>query len=174
MRKIVFFLAVLTFCSCQQKEQTSTKLNTYFDIRGYFEKEISRLTKLNPIITKTVRINENVEQKKLSIKSWKQELQSFIDADINKASWKGSFKVEKNGNLTTYTANSDKIPVKNITVALNGSRVVSVKILVNNDNNLYISQDSLVYFPDSIYQIKKTQSIKLMNPKSYQVIGKFN
>ncbi|WP_316785449.1 hypothetical protein [Pedobacter frigiditerrae] len=167
-------LVVLLGVSCNLKEkEKASVITTYFDLAGYFKKEAIRLSKENPSLNKTVFINGKEEQKNINIKNWEQEFKSFIDADINKASWKGSFNIAKSGGQTTYTSHSDKIPVKKLEVSLENNRLTSIKVYITNVNDLYTSQDSLSYYPDSVYKIKKTQHIKLMATRQYSITGKF-
>jgi len=174
MKKLgIFFLVILLATSCNLKDKERANVKTYFDLEDYFKKEAIRLSKLNPIVDKTVFINGKEEQKSVKIKNWEQEFKSFIDADINKASWKGSFNEDTTGNLKTYTSHSDKIPVKKLEIVLKNDKPISIKVYITNANDLYTSQDSLSYFPDSVYQIKKTQHIKLMETKQYSITGKF-
>lgn len=172
--KKLFFACFVLFCSaCTLKEQDKIATKSYFDLESYFKQEATRLTKANQLIDKTVLVNGKAEEKNLLIKDWEKEFSSFIDADINKASWRGSFKLAKTDSLTTYTSNSDKIPVKKLEITYKDNKVMAIKVFVTNTNNLYTSQDSLSYYPDSLYQIKKTQHIKLMDEKKYQITGKF-
>jgi hypothetical protein len=189
MRLSFFFLFIVLFISCNSKEREKSKVKTYFDLEGYFKKEALRLSKKNRPILKTVWINGKSEQKTITIKNWEKEFGVFIDADINKASWRGSFKKltkEKNkerveggsyilssNELTTYTSNSNKIPVKKIEVIRAKGKVRSIKVYIYNSNDLYASQDTLSYFPDSLYEIKKVQHIKLLEEKKYQIVGEF-
>lgn len=174
MKKVSpFLLMALLAISCNSKNEEKATVKTYFDLEGYFKKESARLSKLNPIVNKTVFINGKEEQKNINIKNWKQEFKSFIDADINKASWKGSFNTSIEGDLKTYISQSDKIPVKKLEILSKNEKLVFIKVFITNSNDLYTSHDSLTYYPDSIYQIKKTQHIKLMENKKYQITGKF-
>ena len=172
MRFIFICLFFISFsaCSYDNKEKENP---IYFELESYFKNEAVRLTKNNQLIDKTVMINGKAEQKKIKINNWEQEFSSFIDADINKASWRGSFTLSKADTLETYTSESKKIPVKKVEIFLKDKKVVGIKIFIANKNDLYTSSDSLVYFPDSLYEIKKTQKIKLMDGKQYIVRGKF-
>ncbi|MFA6276342.1 MAG: hypothetical protein WC622_06310 [Pedobacter sp.] len=173
MKKLIFAYCVLFCSACTLKEQDKISAKTYFDMESYFKQEATRLTKANQAIDKTVFVNGKAEEKKLLIKNWEKEFRSFIDADINKASWRGSFKLTKTDSITTYTSNSEKIPVKKLEITYKGNKLMAIKVFVTNTNDLYTSQDSLSYYPDSLYQIKKTQHIKLMDEKKYQITGKF-
>ncbi|WP_225869617.1 hypothetical protein [Pedobacter psychroterrae] len=151
---------------------------TYFDLKGYFEQESIRLSKAAPLIVKTVRVNDSSETKTTRIADWRKELEIFKDADINKTAWKGLFKITKVNGDQQYTTDNEKIPVKELTIiykkgstqlnALKGFRIV-----VKNINLLYHSTDTLIYYPDSIYQVKKAQNILFLSDKRYQISGKF-
>lgn len=162
------------FASCGVKDEEKATTQTYFSISDYFNNEAARLSKTNPMITKTVFVNDKTEEKKLRITNWEQELSSFIDADINKASWKGSFQLKKSDTSETYLSQSEKIPVKKVVILLRGKNVEGIKIFLENKNVLYSSTDSLVYLPNDYFEINKTQKIKLMDTKRYIIKGKFN
>jgi hypothetical protein len=184
MRISFILIAIVLFASCNQKEQTKSKVKTYFDLEGYFKNEAIRLSKKNRPILKTVSINGKSEQKQISIKNWEKEFGVFIDADINKGSWKGLFEESEASSpsisdsdvfthVTYYQANDDKIPVKNLQIMESNGKIISIKIFIHHENDLYTSTDSLSYFPDNFYEIKKLQKIKLMDDKKYEVVGKF-
>lgn len=173
IKKISILAFALALFSCnQQKEAEANTSLTYFDIKGYFGKEISRLQQFNPNVDKTVSINGVSENKTAKITDWTKELAIFVNADINKTSWKGSFKTSKLDGADIYTSDSKKIPVKKILVIQNGNKVGKIEIIIDNKNILYQSQDTLTYYPDSLYTIKKHQKIRLLNEKRYLVIGK--
>lgn len=174
MRKPVLFCLITIFASCGVKNEEQATTQTYFSISDYFKTEAERLSKTNPNIVKTVFVNGKTEEKKLRIANWEQELSSFIDADINKASWKGSFQLTKTDTSETYLSQSEKIPVKKVEISLKDKKVEAIKIFLQNKNVLYSSTDSLVYLPNSFFEINKTQKIKLMDTKRYIIKGKFN
>ncbi|WP_316830200.1 hypothetical protein [Pedobacter aquatilis] len=172
-KKLISLVFVLGFMACKrQEEKTNTGL-LYFDVNGYFKEEANRLSKTKPIITKEVAINGVPEQKRLQINDWTKELAIFSNADINKASWKGSFKVEKDGNLESYISDNKKIPVKKVLISKENQKVKSIEIIITSKNILYTSGDTLSYYPDSLYRISKHQKIRLLKLKNYQVTGKF-
>lgn len=171
--RVFLYCCIVVFCaSCNLKGEEKAKVKTYFDIETYFKAEAKRMAIKNGPIHKTVVINGKAEQKVISIKNWEKEFGAFIDADINKASWRGSFQVSGKADTKIYTSQSEKIPVKKLEVIEKKGKVISVQIFIHNINDLYISQDSLSYFPDSLYRIKKSQKIKIMGQKSYEIIGK--
>src|SRR5665213_1962489 len=88
-----------TACKPDIKEKSK-----YFDIRGYFTADASRLNKLNLQVLKTVTHNGISEGKTIHIDNWARELDLFIGSDINKPAWKDSYTVINEGNLLVYRA----------------------------------------------------------------------
>lgn len=174
MKKIIFFLSIAICCACNTPNaQPERKTITYFDVLGFFNGEINRLSKLNPTVDKTVSENKNHETKQIKINDWKREFKLFLAADINKTAWKSSFEITQKDSLTTYTALDEKIPIKKLSITKVNGKVVSVLVISQSKNILYQAADTLTYYPDSLYRIKKVQNIKLLSPKSYEIIGKF-
>ena len=164
-------LLVLYSCNPAAKNQRNTL--KYFDLKGYFEKEAARLTKNDPVFTKTVTVNGAAESKNTRIADWTKELSIFSDADINRNAWKGLFKITNTGDQEIYTSDQEKVPVKELRITKRKGVVYHINILVKNTNMLYSSTDTLSYYPDSLYQVKKKQQIKLLAEKKYTITGKF-
>lgn len=171
----LFPLGILVFVTaCGQMEpKVSGKENTYFDLRGYFSAEASRLQRKNPRITKTVLLNGQKEKKILSITDWNKELGSFIDADINKPAWKGEFSRTVRDGAEIYTTDNEKIPVSRLELESINGQIKAVKVILRTRNSLYEAADTLIYLPDSLYQISKSQKIRLIRQKHYLIRGIF-
>lgn len=174
MKKISsLYIILLPLLSCNYAPQKQKNNLTYFDIKGYFDKEIHRLQKLQPKITKTVSVNDSAETRLTKIADWKKELALFSESDINRDSWRDLFKTERKNNVIRYTTQDENVPVKEIRIVMHNQLPREIKIVVNNINSLYDSTDSLVYYPDSLYFVKKSQKIRLLSEKKYEITGKF-
>ena len=173
MRKILFCCLIIFSSSCSLNDEGRIIAKSYFDLDSYFKLEANRLTKSNLQIYKTVVVNGESEEKKIKINNWEKEFETFISSDINKSSWRGSFKVKKDYSTEIYVTDNEKIPIKKVEIFYRNDKISGIKIIINTSNRLYISKDTLSYYPDSLYQIKKVQKIKLMDQKTYQIIGKF-
>ncbi|WP_432708468.1 hypothetical protein [Pedobacter sp.] len=171
-RNFGLFITVLLFSSCEPSVPKGMAPDPYFDLKGYIEKEVNRLQQINPTVDKTVTVNNQSERKELKIANWTDELAVFSDADINKSAWQGLFEVTKNDSLETYRSNDDKVFVKLLQVERKNKEVTGITILLRTKNYLYQSTDTLSYYPDSSYEIRKQQHIKLLNPKQYRISGK--
>lgn len=166
--------AICGFTACQKPAtQKAAGQNLYFDMKGYFTAEASRLQQLNPELEKTVILNGSAETKRLHIADWPKELSIFTDADINKPSWKGEFtRTEENG-MEVYRTVNPKIPVKRVELKRDSSAIQEIRILLSTGNYLYDSADTLTYKREIGYEIKKSQQIRLLEQKSYQIKGVF-
>jgi hypothetical protein len=175
MRNLLFLLLTVLFfggCNSSAPEKQRSVLE-YFDLKGYIGKETRRLRQLNPEVDKTVMVDNVVEHKKLKIANWQKELSVFSDADINKSAWKGLFRLHKAKDSETYISDNEKVPVKSLVIRYKAGRIYKIEVLNSSSNILYTSNDTLSYFPDSLYGIKKTQHIKLLNEKNYRITGRF-
>ncbi|MHA4896543.1 hypothetical protein ACXZ1K_17455 [Pedobacter sp. PWIIR3] len=173
-KRVLISFIIIAFYGCQSKDgPVITKVDPYFDLKTYINTEADRLSKANLSVDKTVAVNGLAETKKLKIVDWKSELSIFSNTEINRASWKGLFKVESNKNLVIYRSDNDKVPVKELCVFLNGNHIKGITAVVKNSNLLYTSIDSLSYFADSAYQVKKQQDIRFLAKKTYLISGKF-
>jgi hypothetical protein len=168
---LLIFALAFSACSSDQKPETTGK-QAYFDLQGYFKKEIARLQKINPWVNKTVETNGRAEHKNIKIADWTQELAIFVDADINKTSWRGSFNVSKTDSTQRFTSDNKKIRIKELAITNKGAQIKRIQILVAVKNILYTSTDTLIYCPDSLYEIKKQQKIRLLSQKNYSIVGK--
>jgi len=169
------YLALMLIClsACNNAEPAkSVSSSGNFDLVAYFGNEIKRLEKKSPTVIKSVWINGKRETKSIRITDWKKELSIFTDADINKRAWDGEFKKSLTDTAERYSTLNDKIPVKEIRICKIAGRITALHILIRNSNYLYTSTDTLSYYPDSVYQIKKMQQIRFMKSKSYQILGK--
>ncbi|SEQ94966.1 hypothetical protein [Pedobacter rhizosphaerae] len=173
VKKYWLCIFVLAFSACSSdKQPENTDNQAYFDLPGYFKKEIARLQKIDPQVNKTVVTNGRSEQKNIKIADWAQELAIFVDADINKTSWRGSFSVSKTDSTQRFTSDNKKIRIKELAITNKGTQIKRIEILVAVKNILYTSTDTLIYCPDSLYEIKKQQKIKLLSQKNYAIVGK--
>lgn len=163
---------LLIFFGCNPAEKNQKNALNYFDLKGYFAKEAARLNKSKPLLTKTVEVNKDAETRKLRITDWNKELSIFSDADINRNAWKDLFNRKDIGEGEIYTTGNEKIPVKEVLVTKKNGQVQGIRIMIRYNNMLYSSADTLAYYPDSLYQVKKQQKIRLLSEKNYRITGK--
>lgn len=173
MRITYILILAAAFASCRQKPVATEKAVAYFSLNSYFATELAKLQKQQPLVQKTVFINQQKETKTLKINDWKQELAQFFDADINKKAWRGGFKVQTYGDTTLYVSNNQKIPVKKLRVVGKNQDISEIFIVSEDSNYLYSHRDTLIYSSKTGYRIISVQKVKLNSKKNYSVTGVF-
>jgi hypothetical protein len=161
--------AVLTSCRSDVKESGDGV--KYFDIKGYFIAETARLKTMNKPVSKTITHNGVTETKKVNIENWEQELDSFTGGDINKPAWKNSYYTSIGDGVTLYKAKEPDLKVREIIIKKDEDKVKWIVIYTKTQNILYKNIEKLSYYPDSLYQIEKSQHVRLMGNNNYKITG---
>lgn len=153
------------------------KETSYFDLKGYFQADAARLQRLNPSVSKTVTHNGVSESKRVKIDSWARELDMFISSDINVPALKNSYAITNEGDFTIYRAKYPELKVHEILIKKDKGKVKWILIFNTTKNLLFnkyfFSQtiEKLSYFPDSLYLIQKSQSVRFMGKNYYKIQG---
>jgi len=162
-------LILATACKPDIKE-TGAALK-YFDIKGYFTAETSRLKKLDKPVVKTVTHNGASETKTIHINNWGTELDLFIGSDINRPAWKDSYTITCSDNFFIYKAKFPELKMRQMVIKKDKDVVKWILIFNRTKNILYQTTEKLSYFPDSLYLIEKDQKVRLMRKNKYKVQG---
>ncbi len=164
-------ICCLSACKPAIKE-TGAQLK-YFDIKGYFEKDSARLSKLNPLVFKTVVHNGVIESKKVHIANWGAELNFFKSSDINRPAWRDSYTIEGDSNTLIYRAKDHDLKTREIVIKLDKGKVKWIMIGNYTKNLLYMTREKLSYFPDSLYMVEKMQAVRVIGINRYKITGAF-
>ncbi len=173
IRLVCLISFILIIYSCGSEPTTNSKELKYFDVKGYFSKEIARLSKLNKPVLKSINFNGKNEVKRLFINNWENEFDFFSSSDINKPSWKDSYTIEASENLLIYRAKDVNLKLQEMIVKQVNNKVKWIMIYNNTKNMLYESSEKLSYFPDSLYLIQKSQKVRLLKKNYYIIKGSF-
>lgn len=168
----LIYLAAFSSCKPDIKE-TGAKVK-FFDIKGYFERDSTRLTKLNQPVFKTVTHDTVNESKKVHIANWGTELSLFKESDINRPAWRDSYTIQGDSDLLIYTAKDPELKTRKILIKQVKGKVKWILIYNHTKNILYQTSEKLSYFPDSLYLIEKSQSVRLLGTNRYRIKGIFN
>jgi hypothetical protein len=159
--------------SCKPDLSEAGSKAKFFDLKGYFEADSARLTRLNPWVTKSVKHNTETETKKVQITNWGNELKLFTESDINKQSWKESYDVQSTGDFLIYKAKDPGLRTREVLIKKEGSKVKWILIFNHTKNILYENVEKLSYYPDSLYLIQKLQRVRLLGTQKYTIKGVF-
>ena len=168
----LFLVSLLLLSSCESgSDKKDLQELSYYDIKGFFEREIEKLQKANPDVKKTTAYNQEEEVKVLKIAKWEQELALFSESDINKSSWKGSYKIDSLPNQLIYTAKEDDLRTRKIVIDFKDNKPSKFFIKNRTSNYLYTSSEDLIFYTDSLYDIVKDQKVTLLGENHYRITG---
>lgn len=170
----LFSLLLIFFLPSCKPDNIQDGTANYFDLKGYFNTDIKRLSKLNHPILKSVTHNDVTETKKVKIANWESELNLFIQSDINKPAWRDSYSVQNTGNAIFYRAKTPDLKTRLIVINKSGNKVKWILIYNYTKNILYQTTEKLSYFPDSVYIIQKYQKVRVLKANRYLIKGFLN
>jgi hypothetical protein len=151
MKKIILgILMLLIFAACGGKTDASKTVDAtpFFDVKGFFQSEIKRLTEGSIKIEKTVTIGGKSETKIIEKADYAQELALFVASDINKPAWRDKYRVEKTAgrSLESFFATDDDLKTRRVDIfRFPPNGVTQIQILNNDKSSITESQQSLDY-----------------------------
>lgn len=177
MRKLTYLLilsAFLTSCGAENQEGQTKK---YFDLKGLIEQQIQVLQKRKPVIQKTISMAEKSENQQVKSVDWAKELELFTQVDLNKPAYISSYTIDSSANGMKYVLKeTEKLPVKYLTITKVGGKTTQIEALVSNENYLYQSEKhlklSLINEQLSDYQIDGFQKVVFGDKKDFKINSK--
>lgn len=175
LRSVTGMFVFLAVVSCQSEptdpsQTESASPGAYFSLQQYFDEEIERNHKESPTLRKTVEINGKNETKTTSIGNWRHELSLFAEADINKSAWTRSYERDSTAERVIYRSLDPELKTQLIEVHFNEEGDVrGIRIENQLSNWIFKSKEELSYYPDSIYEIRKVQDIRVVGKNNYRV-----
>jgi hypothetical protein len=164
-------MLLLGIASCKRDSNAAADTKAFFDIKGFFEADSARLTKENPLVTKTVIHNNAFETQKVHVSDWGTELSLFIQSDINKPAWRDSYEVSTSDNITRYKAKDPSLKTQAVLLKRENGKLKWIMITNRTKNILYENTEKLTYFADSLYLIQKRQRVRILGTDTYRISG---
>ena len=173
MKNLGFILLFLLTSCTSENTNSEVREIYYFDLKTYFSNEAEKLSKQKQLVNKSITHNDEVEQKEMQINNWTEELALFTESDINKISWKNSYKKDSTLNKITYTATEEDLRTRSVEIEFSGNKPSKFRIINKTHNYLYKTDEVLEYIPDSLYLISKKQQVTLLGRNDYLIQGLF-
>ncbi|HLT41524.1 MAG TPA: hypothetical protein VKZ95_02380 [Sphingobacteriaceae bacterium] len=170
---IIGLFTITSLFSCVESEPKVADKELFFSLKNYFEKEAQRLNKIQPTVLKQVNRNSTTETKEIEIQDWEREFGLFIESDINRLSWKNSYLETTRQDTVFYKSNDPTLRTQEIYIVKDNDKIKGISINNIVDNYLYKSNERLVYYPDSLYQINKLQKVRVLGANDYHISGFF-
>ncbi len=169
----IFAIAFL-LVGCKPDIKETSGSARYFDLKGFFSAEASRLSRFHNTVVKTATHNGITQTKKVHIVNWNRELDLFIGSDINRPAWKNSYAITNSGDFIIYRARYPELKMRQMLIKKEKGNVKWILIFNQTKNLLYQTNEKLSYFPDSLYMIDKDQQVRLMGNNNYKIKGVIN
>lgn len=164
--------------ACTSATENVTQQERFFDLSQYFNEQVTHLAAQKEV-QKEATINGTTEAQTVTNPDFQQELQLFIDSDINRTSWLDKYAVDSilntAGQLTelVYTALEDQLRTRRVAIAFADNQVNQVDILNATDNVIAQTKQELSYTPQNGYIIKSFQDILFTDPRTLEVSVSF-
>jgi len=180
--KYLAFFGLLLFFGCQSQNEQTPKDTAfdpnYFDLKGYFEEEIDRLQRADAPVRKRVVVNAQSEEKTLDTLDFEQELEVFVESDINEPDWLDKYQVDstfQNNRLTrlTYQALDEQLRTRRLEINFADEQVERIDVLNSGTSRVAGSEQQLTYLPDSGYTITSRQYTILSKDDSLRIEVRF-
>ncbi|NVJ87169.1 MAG: hypothetical protein HWE15_12735 [Algoriphagus sp.] len=179
---LLFGAFLFLFSSCENAPGIAKpgKLDPlpYYDVSGFIEAEIAKMDEER--VTKSTRINGKEESLEVSLsqEEWREELDAFIRADINKPSLVSSYTTELQGDILIHRLKPGaKNSVQEIRVRIIDDRPIWLTFKVAKESMFYTSYVlGEVYMNQRTqkidhYGIETTQKIWFLSPNNMRVKG---
>ena len=180
-----FILAGLLFgaafaCTSNPEATSESKMEKlpFFDIKGYLDQEIPKMDGAN--ITKISRVQGQQEMSEAvySIQDWKEELDVFYQADINRPSLALSYDTKIQNNYLVHTLLPEaKGKVKEITVRYDNDKPTRITVKLKEENLFYTSiiigelNFNATTLTIDHYSVESTQKIWFLKANNMKIMG---
>ena len=106
--------------ACQTPAEKHDEPDVYYDVKGFIQNQIQLLNQQKPVIEKTMIVGKDQEKRSTNEVNWQQELELFVQADINKPAYRQSYAIAQPDSLTyEYTLQTkEDLPVRYLKVVL--------------------------------------------------------
>lgn len=187
MKHLFFFLfSCILLVNCTNPADTNT-VQSYFDLKGFIEKQITELNKRRPLVTKEMTLGTQNENTQTNDIDWQRELELFIQADLNKQAYQLSYTISQ-PNSTTYLyvlKGGEKLSVKSLKIVIDevSKQPKLIEALLEEENRLYDSEKKLqltcTMRPEGVwliktYEISGFQHLSITDKKTFLVKGTIN
>jgi hypothetical protein len=150
-------------------------VNKYFDLAGFVQAQKEAMSAASSSCTKIVSVNEKNENKVVNSDELEQELEVFIDADINKPAWSDKYKIDSlkvNGILQQlkYTTIDPKLKTRVLEVVFDSEGNVSeIHVLRDVKSVIADTYNEMYLWPGKGYEINTIQAVALSDTTRLQV-----
>lgn len=180
---IVAAILLFSLVSCRPEETGDDAPKLYYDLKGFIENQIVYLNDKKPKVSKTAVLGSKREVSETREVDWKKELELFVQADINKPSYRQSYEVIGNGPLHyEYRLKSgNDLPVAYLKIDTDTvlKQPLHVEALIRTKNKIYNSEKRVVLNAQkrnsllevNSYEVTGYQKLIFVEKKEFSILG---
>lgn len=151
----------------------------YYDLPKCMQHQVSALQKMGKHVRKRLTKDGQTQTVEHSDVNWNEELELFIESDINRPAWRGAFSADtvelERMLVITYRTNNKEIPVKSVVVTLDRASQQCLQLTIDRltENFLYSSNQKLFFTPGEGYSIKGHLKVPFIFESEFSVESVF-
>jgi len=177
----VIFATALLLGSCT-KDPTEIYFEDqrhYYDLPNCMNHQVEALHRMGKRVRKHLTKDGQTQTVERGQVNWKEELELFIDSDINRPAWRGAFSADtvelERMYVITYRTDNKEIPVKSVVVTLDRESKQCLRLTIDRitENFLYSSNQKLFFTPGEGYTIKGHLKVPFIFESEFSVESVF-
>lgn len=175
---LLLFCGIVQFScttSTTTEQETRKEPKPFFDVKSYFEDQISVLEKKSPKVRKMVTIDQKTEEQELDSLNFAEELKAFIGTDINRLAWFDKYSKDstiQNNQLLglEYAALDEDLKVRKLSIQFSAQQEVeTIQIATYSSSFVAKSKQDLIYEPLKGYSISTQQGLSVGQTQDIKV-----
>jgi hypothetical protein len=164
---LALLLLGLSLSACQSSASASDEQQEeafFFNLKKFFEAEISRLENGKIEGVKKVQFNQEKDETKAQHLNYAKELEVFVNSDINKLSWRDKYSGDTssvNGQIQkiVYKALDEHLKTREVVIQFEDANVSDIRIKNRLKSIIADARQNLRYRPQVGYEIKGQQNM---------------
>ena len=177
MHKLLALLpfVLLAFACTSGPAPDNSEVTAFFDLRGYMDAEVERLTTGKIPANKSITLNGEEEVQDGIVINYANDLRLFREADINRPAWIEKYetteqKLSGNHRITTYVTLDSSLVVQRLLIEEDQGETIRIEIDRKTGTVLSDGQHQLVYEPGKGYSVKTQQINRFGDDVDAQII----
>ncbi len=184
LSSFIFLSTIFLVSACQNDVDDKNEVKTYYDLKGFIENQIVYLNDKKPMVNKTAGLGGQHVTNHLKDIDWKKELELFVQADLNKPSYRQSYNIDRKDSSTyEYRIKPNvELPVRYLKIVVDSAvhQPVYVKALFQSANKIYKSEKTIELtriqtdnvWELSSYEVHGYQKLIFMDRKDFDIVAK--
>ena len=172
-------MIMLNSCSKDPAELYYEDQRYYYDLPSFIRSQAENLQNKSQWVRKHVTKDGHSHIIERGNIDWQEELDAFLESDINRPAWRGEFKVDtislERVYVITYKTENKQIPVKNVVITIDKDTGQCLQVTIDRKtkNFLYSSDQSMYFTTGEGYMMKGKLSVSYLFDSEYSIESEF-